>query len=1640
MDPDALPAGIALPAVEPRAQGGWQGPDDVVVSKTPLWPRPNRSWRWSVSWLMMVAACYVAVLVPTALRNARIAETEAAVARYVSATGAMDVSSPSQFWTWLHDKWLPGLHEHRHTFPPAGILLYDLDQKPVLGAYGNSFIARPRPVEDPAREDSKAAFWGVGMVLRQHRVSSENCSAVMAGVNRYTPLHLLDPGDRDTAAEVNGAGKCYEKMALSENTTWQLTQYTQTVKASLTASECAKGCAEFGAQGCSAFVMTSGDGFLTAQYTDGAISGARVPRSHPRLASGKQLSLQEARSVSTCFMVSGEQTFACAGRTPDSAADLPARGEACLNAVAMTAWRPGLCPKGGHLCGPTYSQQRGSVVSNLDLTAVSWRSDPMSADAGPAGVGRRHPRRELGSERRGKRVNARALTGSLWTPLAGVAGVSSNTTLGAQNSTGLEVKRYGNPWTHTAGEARPGGGRWSGAGEVQGRTGLYPGGGYGVDLLQTGGVGGITADLQNSGWIDRLTRAVVIDMWILSPLAGHATKASIFYELVPGGKWKASLLQRSGPLKGAAKAVAEEVDKVDAARPSGGVGSGKISRGVGSWLPVEIAMIALQSLVLVSVFVWSSAYSLSFHPRALVPRLFLLFWGTGASILRRGVSSCRRCLASCCAFQARLVSQASAKAKDAMEERNGIQKPRPVGIIKHAWPEGGGVRSESAAEGTVREDARLRRGEAGEEFMRVMSVDSTGTHGATRVSGRADRGSMVVSPSDLQPSLSEDKTVSADRALAMLEGQPSQASLGEAIPTAHHAGWGESKQRNKAALVSWSPDMQDAGVQRMPSLAASDVLQRSQPRSSGPMSRVGSLSSAQPFVRATEDPRIPDDERETMARVECVAGTSIPRTSTSTHPEALQAGWVGGELWPLWDATCCALLVMHLLFQLIRVFGGLERPKAGRDVIVEDVTGWWQGGGDLGTQLDTAAASDVLAALAFLLLLLGGLRFWRSSRVLVMGARLSARAMAPATAVVLMMVSLLGASASRRVILHVHSPACQPSWGHMFSNALDQLMTFDAAGAPTEEELRAGTRRVRGEALSRRSRQARKAVQSATWGAGTSNSVPASVSVMEWPAAGSSVHARTGLAPGGRACHVQGVWPSHPPSDTSSHWWRTFSALMDGFELALHALLVGPLCFVVILQSWWICSQPETRNMRPPTAKEKAMYTHILWQDVAMLRSWASRVYAEFKQELWRWLHDMPRSPIPMANDVPFDPDYDASEYEPYTDADCWRSVYEAVDAADLAMEERLRTASCFMLRVTAPLVSSLDQLRALPIDLQESPYAAPAAIGGAEKDSREPLPLQSEGAAGRSTAGGALIGSPLEQMDHHQERDEDLEHESASAIQMLGMSHLGTDDAFAFGDLDVEEMDDEEMSEVMTPVARDMRVPKGLDLRLMVKVEQLRGVDKLPVPATKGFGRKAKTLHDHLVDLGGGLTFEFLLGNLQRAVTWEGIIQDDEDEKATASASLPDARTVGIGAVLPTTERDLQPPLRHGKQAGGARIRIVVRLHTHMEHSTQRSRSLSPQNEGVLRLAVPLTQVPGLVLGADAVSLWLPCEPQGEMLLTLSLQRAEAPPAFDAVTMWGLPAGVTSVFEEMQGGNRDGRMLPGTASSADDDESENSI
>jgi hypothetical protein len=208
------------------------------------------------------------------MRNNIVAEAELAIARHMLSTSFMDVSSPATFWAWLHNKWLPHLNHYRSTFPPSGVLLYDMRQRPVIGAYGNAYIARPRPLEDPLKSDSNAALWGVGMVLRQHRVRMSNCSAALAAVDSLAPPEQREPS---SAAETMRAGKCYEKTQLSWSDSWELTQYTTAVRLEFSVRECAQGCAELAPNGCSSFVTADGDGLLTARYTDAAVSGAHVP-------------------------------------------------------------------------------------------------------------------------------------------------------------------------------------------------------------------------------------------------------------------------------------------------------------------------------------------------------------------------------------------------------------------------------------------------------------------------------------------------------------------------------------------------------------------------------------------------------------------------------------------------------------------------------------------------------------------------------------------------------------------------------------------------------------------------------------------------------------------------------------------------------------------------------------------------------------------------------------------------------------------------------------------------------------------------------------------------------------------------------------------------------------------------------------------------------------------------------------------------------------------------------------------------------------------------------------------------------------------------------------------------------------------
>jgi hypothetical protein len=1386
--------------------------------------------------------CYVAVLIPTAMRSSLVAEAELAIERHVLGTGPMHVSSPATFWAWLHGQWLPQLHQLRNSFPPSGALMYDRRQRPVIGAYGNAYLVRPRPLEDPSGANANSAFWGVGMVLRQHRVAMTNCSSVFAGVNRFAPAKVVG-GD---AANAAGAGKCHEKKLLAEGDSWALTQYTSTTRSTFTMSECAIGCALFGAEGCTAWIVTDGDGFLTARYTDAGISGAKVPAEHPRLSASKQLEPPSASRTSTCFLVGADESpFSCGAQVVASADAVPARGDACVNGVEMTVFRPTSCPAGAHLCAPPYSP------ATKDVTAKRWDGrEGFGFRAANGGWQRRKSVAALEAQEAEPRWERRDLTD--WTSLA-----TSNSSVGANSSKtgagGLDVERYGDPWQYTEGSERLWGGPWSGGGASVGRLTMFPGGGYGVDLLQEGGVGGITSDLEKSGWLDRATRAVSLDMWAILPQSGHVTKVTILFELALGGHWIPSVSLSSGPLMGAAREAAAAADAYDASRPTEGVNAGKVARGVGDWVGMEVFILVLQSLVLLAVFVWASAYALIFHPRALVPRLVLVIVGHVYSFSRMMVRGVRRGWAACWHAGGNLAKKGAQAGQAAMEENRGIKKSSPRRQAPKGWLNGHmqGEREEGASDeqgmlsvmlrdpdqharaggSMLRKDARL------EEEVEVQDVDA-GDGGAG--GGQSfSRARQVVSPSEVDPmhelhkraAQVDQPPLGPDIAKGAVE-IPAQAQIRNtaALAAATH-GWGKGQGRADR------PVRQAAGDGRP--LALGLPAHSHQPT----VSKQGwSRAPSEGGISVKSVAWSTADEEQHDAGL---GGQELVRTSLTR--QAMSGGWIGGELWPFWDATCFILLFSRLLLELLRVFGG-PRAGAGAGASADKETGWWVGGGDFLQQQEQARSSDVMGALAFVLLLLGGLRFWRCSRVMVMFRRLCIKA-APAVVGVLGLVLLvLSANASRRMLLHVHSPDCQPSWGEIFANSLDQLLAFDGAGVATEVVAGVASQvpgnahaRVGGAQFWRRGRPARL-LPPASFPAHIRRAA-ASATSGEWGVFASRVGGQEKRR--GRGCYDDGVWPRAPASDTSSHWIRSINEMMSHFEVAITALILAPLVFCVILHAWNVTSQPDTRNMRPPTDRERRLYSNVLWQDCIIFAEWAKWMWYEINEQLWAYHHSVPRDFLALPDIPPFDPSYDASEYEPYTDADCWRSVFEVVHEVDAHIDQRIQAAEGLMLRSVAPLIATLDKLKYLPIDPEESPY--PAAAQG---------PAAHQGAA-------TLHASPATRSPGARRPEDDT---ALSQRQSPG-AHRQSEQWELQELQEVEDLedvpnggDDDDVSEVATVVDAGERVSKGADLRVVAKVVQLRSVSSMVVPRPKGsFFRKALTLGEHCAS-GFGLAFEFSL------------------------------------------------------------------------------------------------------------------------------------------------------------------------------------
>jgi len=339
---------------------------------------------------------------------------------------------------------------------------------------------------------------------------------------------------------------------------------------------------------------------------------------------------------------------------------------------------------------------------------------------------------------------------------------------------------------------------------------------------------------------------------------------------------------------------------------------------------------------------------------------------------------------------------------------------------------------------------------------------------------------------------------------------------------------------------------------------------------------------------------------------------------------------------------------------------------------------------------------------------------------------------------------------------------------------------------------------------------------------------------------------------GGRGCYGDGVWPGAPASDASSHWIRSINEMMSTFEVAVTSLILAPLVFCAILHAWHVTSQPDTRNMRAPTDKEKKLYANVLWQDCLLFADWAKWMWYEIKEQWWAFHHSVPRQFLALPDLPPFHPDYDASEYEPYTDADCWRSVFEVVHQVDAELDERLQAAECLMLRSVAPLVATLDKLRYLPIDLEEAPYAMPA-------QSSSPARVAAlDGSAAARSPGTRRPGDHQDSVHHHSPAahpppDEwELEDAEDTEAAENGEEGMGNED-------------DDDVSEVATVVEVGQRAPKGVDLRLVAKVLQLRSVSALPLPKSKSWRKKATTLAEHLHG-GLGLAFDFSLhGQVRR-------------------------------------------------------------------------------------------------------------------------------------------------------------------------------
>jgi hypothetical protein len=260
------------------------GPDDVVWSVTPLWPRPNRSFSWVLSWLFVLIFCFSTTNGPHSARNLDIWHTSEAIHRSVEQSGFYSVSSPTTFWTWLSREWMPRVELYATNYPPSGTQVHSLQQRPIFAQVGNAHALTDGSLKHARR---------VGMTLRQKKSSGSVCSKRLWGVDQLEQ------------------GTCFETGSLPlSDPSWGIRRFTTTTRATLTASECAAGCRDD--PGCFSFVQGQGrGGILTGVWEQGELTTVQLPTSHPYLTRTWMSSLASATNRSNCYFLVAPKNISC---------------------------------------------------------------------------------------------------------------------------------------------------------------------------------------------------------------------------------------------------------------------------------------------------------------------------------------------------------------------------------------------------------------------------------------------------------------------------------------------------------------------------------------------------------------------------------------------------------------------------------------------------------------------------------------------------------------------------------------------------------------------------------------------------------------------------------------------------------------------------------------------------------------------------------------------------------------------------------------------------------------------------------------------------------------------------------------------------------------------------------------------------------------------------------------------------------------------------------------------------------------------------------------------------------------------------------------------------------------------------------